>query len=341
MRVQGFFPPKNQWPRWSQLTIVLAAALGCGAWLAAGPALGQTRPDKKPETAAPEDLVRTTGDGLQLVMTYYPGVKNKQNVPIPVVLFHGWKQSRADYRRLALVLQAQGYAVLVPDLRGHGDSKTFKGSEKKLEVDRPSPKLSNQILNQDLRTIKEFLWKKNNEGELNIDKLCLVGAEMGASVALNFAMADAAEQDGNSVPSPNYKVGRFVKALVLISPTLSFAGLPVRPALQHPYVRHDIAMWIIVGADEPKSLDAAKRIHGMVEKSHPKPEEGSKVEQTLFFDKVDTKLQGTKLLDFKFGAPPNETTIPDRIAVFIDGRLAKTDDAKDWTWHERKFPHEQ
>ena len=69
-----------------------------------------------------------------------------------------------------------------------------------------------------MKAVKDFLWERNNAGELNIDKLCVVGAEMGASVALNFALADALDQDSNRVLRPDYKLGRFVKALVLISP---------------------------------------------------------------------------------------------------------------------------
>ena len=63
---------------------------------------------------------------------------------------------------------------------------------------------------------------------MNIDKLCVVGAEMGASVAVNFALADALDQDNNRVLRSDYQLGRFVKALVLISPEHVFHGLPIR-----------------------------------------------------------------------------------------------------------------
>ena len=69
-----------------------------------------------------------TGDGLELALTYYPGTKGKQT--IPVVLLHGWKQSRNDYKDLAPALQKLGYAVIVPDLRGHGESTRLKGARR-------------------------------------------------------------------------------------------------------------------------------------------------------------------------------------------------------------------
>ena len=40
----------------------------------------------------------------------------------PVVLLHGWPGDRTDYRVLAPALVARGYEVVVPDLRGFGES---------------------------------------------------------------------------------------------------------------------------------------------------------------------------------------------------------------------------
>ncbi len=53
----------------------------------------------------------------------------------------------------------------------------------------------------------------------------------------------------------------------------------------------------------------------------------------LVLHELDTKLQGTKLLDPKFN-------LPAVIADFVERRLVKSDAAKDWTWRERKVPYE-
>ncbi len=136
----------------------------------------------------PEDYILPTSDGLQLAMTYYagptyPDTKDKQI--IPVVLLHMWKQSRHDFKELAPFLQKQGYAVLVPDLRGHGDSKRLKGDrrDETLNAEKMSPQQLPLMATEDMMAVKQFLWERNNKGELNIDKLCIVGAELGASVA--------------------------------------------------------------------------------------------------------------------------------------------------------------
>jgi pimeloyl-ACP methyl ester carboxylesterase len=326
-------------------TTAAAVALGVTCLTAAD---GQEKkPTAKNDKAAAterldEDLVLSTRDGLQLAVMYYPPATSETlqeglgKKTIPIVLLHGWKQNRNDYKDLARSLQKQGYCVIVPDLRGHGGSTRRKGTgrDDTFDATKMQPNQFGPMVTQDMRAVKDFLWKKNNAGELNIDKLCVVGAEMGASVALNFALLDAVDQERNQVPRPEYKLGRFVKALVLISPELSFRGLPVRKAASYPPVQRDISIMILVGGQNPKSLSEAKRIYAIFERSHPEPTGDDKLDkQTLFLGELDTKLQGTKLLDPKF----NLAAV---IADFVNRRLVKNDAAKEWTWRERKFPYE-
>jgi pimeloyl-ACP methyl ester carboxylesterase len=314
---------------WSALAAAAAAAAAKPA-KADKPKAAEKAKDKEEEIPPPEDLVVQTSDGLDLVLTYYRSPKGKQAVP--VVLLHMWKQSRTDYKDLASALQAQGCAVVVPDLRGHGESVRFNGARKseKLKAASLPPAQFKAMVTSDMEAVKKFLWDHNNAGELNIDKLCVVGAEMGASVAFNFALADARDQDNNTVPRPEYKLGRFVKALVLISPELSFRGLPIRAGSAQAI--RDVAVLILVGKDG-KAVEDAKRIHGMFERFHPEPEGDNKTDKrTLFFGKLPTSLQGTKLLDPKFN-------VGAFIADFIYRRLIKSNESREWTWRERKLPH--
>jgi len=329
--------------------VVLAAAVAVVSGMGFQPtALGQERkPAAKTNKAGPppkleEDLLLHTHDGLQLALTYYPSANSEElqqgkgKKTIPIVLLHGWKQSRNDYKDLAHALQKLGYAVIVPDLRGHGGSTRRKGATRDdtLDAAKLAPAQFSLMVTQDMRTVKDFLWQRNNAGELNIDKLCVVGAEMGASVALNFALLDAVDQERNQVPRPDYKLGRFVKAIVLISPELSFRGLPIRKAAVYPPVQRDISVMILVGKQDAKALAEAKRIHGIFAKSHPEPTGDDKLDrQTLFLGELATSLQGTKLLDPKFN-------LPAVIADFVNRRLVKSDAAKEWSWRERKFPYE-
>jgi len=287
-----------------------------------------------PKIPQPEDLVLQTDDGLQLAITYYPSFKGKQ--AIPIVLLHGWKQSRNEYQELAPALQAHGYAVIAPDLRGHGKSTRVKGArrDERLGAKTMAPTQFGRMVTQDMKAVKDFLWARNNEGELNIDKLCIVGADMGASVALDFAWYDAVGYDYRAVYYGPLKLGRFVKALVLISPEWSFRGLPLRRAAANPAVQSDISMLILAGKRDGKAMGEAKRIHDVFKRSHPEPTGDDKLDkQTLFLGGLDTSLQGTKLLDPRFN-------LGGLIADFVDRRLLKSDESREWTWKERKYPHE-
>ena len=337
--------------RWAAL-LTAVAFLPCLALAAAADQPAKTENEEVPKLKL-EDLVLQTGDGLELTLTYYPGTKGKQTIPI--VLLHMWKQSRNDYKDLAPALQAMGYAVIVPDLRGHGQSTHLNGARKdeNLKAATMPPQQFTLMVGEDMKAVKDFLWERNNEGELNIDKLCVVGAEMGASVALDFALADALEQDRNRVRRSDYQLGRFVKALVLISPEQSFRGLPTRAATAYPAVQRDIAVLILVGKQDSKALEEAKRIHGIFERHHPEPTGDDKADKkTLWFLLVDTNLQGTKLLDPKLGPrielyahakgvkkDDPKITVHDLIADFINRRLVKSEESKAWTWKDLKVPH--
>ena len=93
-------------------------------------------------------------------------------------------------------------------------------------------------------------------------------------------------------------------------------------------------MLILVGKQDSKAMDEANKIHAQLKKNHPEPTGENKADKkTLFFGPLDTSLQGTKLLDPKF-------QVPAAIADFIDRRLVRSSESKDWMWMERKHPHQ-
>ncbi len=287
----------------------------------------------------PEDITLSTADRVQLVLTYYRGTKGKESIPIVLLHGYGSKHNRTDYTKfLARFLQAKGFAVVAPDLRGHGDStrvKTAYGKDETLEAATLGANQFSLMVTHDMKAVKQFLWEKNNAGELNLDKLCIVGEEMGASIAMEFAYYDALEQDGNPILRPEYKLGRFVKALVLISPETSFKGITVRRNMQNPAVRNDISVLILVGKKDERALSEAKRIYSIFDHDRPRPDPAKKSEQqSLFLSSLDTNLQGAKILEEK------NLKADDLIDAFINLRLIKNDQAKTWSWKERKLPHQ-
>lgn len=256
------------------------------------------------------DLV--TRDGVQLTATFYPGNRGQESVP--VILLHMWKGDRKEYAGLAPYLQEQGCAVLVPDLRGHGASTVvFVGNTtRELDAAKMPPDQFTRMVTYDMETLRSFLKKKDQEGELNIEKLCLVGAEMGASVAVCWA-----RNDWNWPPLLGQgKQGQYVKALVLISPKWTFPGLKLRDALAHPAVRSRLSVLIVVGGGSSREVADAKRVNAVLKPFHPDPPpEEATEKQDLFFGRLDTKLQGTKMLGVR------ALNLERSIARFIELRL--------------------
>jgi len=212
--------------------------------------------------------------------------------------------------------------VLVPDLRGHGRSKLqyLGGTARELDAAKLAPADFGAMVTQDMETLKSFLLKKNNAGELNLEKLCIVGAEMGASIALNWALTDW------SWPQyPGFKQGQYVKGLVLLSPQRNLRGLTINAPLNSPLLNRGVSMMILVGNEDAELLSQAQRIHTMLARFHPVPAEGEEAKyQTLFFKGLDTKAQGAKLLGVR------GLDVEGRIKKFIEIRLVN----QDYPWME-------
>jgi pimeloyl-ACP methyl ester carboxylesterase len=269
--------------------------------------------DEKNKPHPPENVVLRTTDGVVLAATYWPSKLGKEAVP--VILLHAAKGSRADFDDLAPKLQRAGSAVIAVDLRGHGADRT---GELRLD-DYPA------MVTEDVEAVKKFLMAKNNAAELNIEKLCVVGVEMGASVAMNWAALD-----WSWPPLTTGKQGQDVKALVLVSPDLAFKPIRIIEAVADPHVRADLAVMIIVGKGNAKSFSDAKRIHGVLERYHPAPPEDESDRQTLYLRTPHTSLQGTRLLNEK------SMQVDQMILKFIELRLAK----QTLRWSDRKGPRE-
>ena len=311
---------------------LLAALLVCTA---APPLRGQ-EPFKIPE---PEAIVLPTADGVELHATFFPGTMGEKS--IPVIMLHSSKGDRREFEELARFLQAPpanapgatpetpvglGCAVIVPDLRGFGESTRAGGGAVTLSPSSMRPADYAMMYKADVETVKSELIKLNNARKLNIEKLCVVGTEMGAVVALNWAAVDW------SWPVLSRgKQGQDVKALVLISPGWGFKGVRIVEALAHPNVRADLSVLIVVGKGNSKAFAEAKRLKGAFDKYHPEPPQEEMLQKKdLYFDTPNTSLQGAKLLAEK------SFEVQQHIATFIELRVGK----KPFPWAERVNPLE-
>jgi pimeloyl-ACP methyl ester carboxylesterase len=294
--------------------ISIAALLGSSRFVAAqAPAAGA---QKVPE---PETVSLRTKDNVNIVATYMPSTKGKDAAV--VILLHMFKGNRHDVEGLGKFLQSKGHAVIMPDLRGHGDSTTVEGFTRKLDAATMPATQFPLMVGQDLEAVKSFLVGQNNAAKLNIERLVVVGAEMSVPIAINWTLVDWAWP-----VLPALKQGQDVKALVLLSPTISYKTVNAAQAFtnaQSP-VRDRIAVFFVAGAEDTTSAREAARLYEQLERIRPEP---AKVEEkTIFLENtLKTKLVGTKLL--------GETSlgVEQYISQFIDLRVAN----QPWPWKDR------
>ena len=302
---------------WLLLMVLLTQHL-----LINSPSVNAQDDEKAPKIPAPETKKLMTKDGVSLNCRFYPGIRKKDSVPI--MLIHGWEERGSQYAALALSLQKQGHAVIVPDLRGHGLSTKRKTPQgvKTIQRDRMNKQdLLSMVM--DLEACKSFLRKQNNEGLLNLEQLCLVGADLGALIVLEWAV-----RDWNAPRLPTLKQGQDVKALVLVSPPQSFKGLTAQVAYTHPQVSR-LSTLIITGKENTRAFSDARRIHNRFEKARDKLPKSQK--ESLFNYGCKTTKQGADL--FAKGIDPDPFNL---IGNFVRLRLEKR--KADFPWSDRSNP---
>lgn len=143
-----------------------------------------------------EQVSIKTSDGVELVGSFY-----KSNSDRGIVLLHMLNRNRNDWNEFAEQLQKEGFNALSIDLRGHGQSLHKDG--RTIGWQLFSAKDFNDMI-LDVNASKEFLDGKG------IKKISLIGASIGANIALNFA-----EENID------------IKTVILLSPGLDYRGVEV------------------------------------------------------------------------------------------------------------------
>src|ERR1043166_6730617 len=145
----------------------------------------------------------------------------------------------------------------------------------KLEAEKLSPAEFQLMYTQDLETVKGYLITQHNAGKLNIDKLCMCGAGMGALVGMLWA-----RQDWEWPELATGKQGQDVHSVVLLSPPMGFKAMNMQLITGSP-VQSKVAVYVAVGTADPVSMSAANRVVNLFKAYHKadKPED-----KDLFFD---------------------------------------------------------
>jgi pimeloyl-ACP methyl ester carboxylesterase len=360
------FQPFFERFRWVASGIIVAGFLvvapGMRLAQAQDPAPAKAAPAKAAPAKAPakplepEQVELITRDDVKLQATYYPSTLGKE--AIPVIILHDSKTpSRNAYHTLALALQADGQAVLVPDMRGYGESTKIRQAaglpDKEFDAKKMGTVAYERMVTNDMEKLKSFLKGQNDDGKLNLNQLCVIGVgDLGCSVAINWTVGDWNFQDLNKI-----KQSKDVHALILISPETNFKNLQI-PKVLTPLAQiqgpakssaERLSFFFIVGGGKPgavvkpKEWRTVKGFADTVERFHPEPPKNLiKADKTLFFGEMPTTLQSGDLLSPAMLDTPIQidgfqpVKLQAMILTFIDWRLREK--ATEFPWSSRKIP---
>jgi len=166
--------------------------------------------------------LRTT-DGITLSASLYEA--SRQPAPA-VVLVHMLTRTRADWAGVAEQLQQAGVVVLVPDLRGHGDSA---GSYD------PAGDLS--IFQRDVQAALGLLRARS---DVSPGRIGIAGASLGANLAVLTAAADGG-----------------VRSVALLSPGLDYRGVRCDSAMRKYGERPAL---LVAASNDPYALRTVKSL---------------------------------------------------------------------------------
>lgn len=280
---------------------------------------------KKPGNQAPQNMTLVTKDGVTLHATYFASSAGR-NAPV-AVLMHGkggnrlvWQAGVGTAPGFAQALQANDFAVITLDLRGHGEN-IAGGTTGKAEATRFVPRDYQAMVAMDLEAVKKFIFDEHQKQALNMSKLALVGADFSASVALMYTELDWLKEpyDDAAVPAQRTPRGQDVRALILLSPDTRVPGLNTNMAVTQ--IRN-LKMPVMIGVGKKDNLDrgSSKKLADLIS---PKMEDP----QYLFLQEYDTKFRGTDLLNKGVGVEP-------QMYKFLDEFVKKLP----IEWRDRKSP---
>lgn len=291
--------------------------------------------------ATVEELRLETSDGIRIAAWYYPVPQDAKAVAT-VILIHDLEGSHKTVENLARNLQRAGCAVVAPDLRGHGGSGSRPaalGGGGKADVTDPRLLKKNDLesiaaaaggrlrdqsaLRGEIEAVRNWIKQKSETGTLDIDRLCVVGCGLGATLASMWTAAD-----WNWPPTTTGPQGQQVRALALISPVWTTKGVSMSVPLTSDALQHRIPILVVAGKsdrDATRLFDQLKRLRPgtwFQQRAGGQPPDKAKdlddpADGTAFFIQTDTSLTGDKL------ANDPSLNVADQIKTFLALALAR------------------
>ncbi len=295
--------------------LLVTALAGSAQPIMAQPAAKSVADAGKDPALQPRPESLTTRDGVKITVYYYPSNKGKDGIPVMIV--HEWKGQFAPYVKLCKALRKAGFAAIVVEYRGHGNSKTYRdrtGSEQAFNLSTMGRGDADAIIRFDLEEAKQFLKEENNAGRLNLNALCMIGVEEGAILAGYWAARDW------KIPSVGrMKQGQDVKALVYVSPEKNLHGLSMTAPVTEPILL-GLPTMIVAGQSSSQGSEA-ERIGSRIESVKKRFNRGTLSGLEMVLPK--TALSGPALIN-------DDATVIPKIITFLKENVKVSRSENPW-----------
>ncbi|MEP0813298.1 MAG: alpha/beta fold hydrolase [bacterium] len=191
-----------------------------------------------------ERITYRTSDGVNIAGTFFrPAKLRMQKVPV-VIMLHMLSRSRNDWNAIAPLVMAEGYCALAIDLRGHGESLEFD------QAGRTWREFGDGDFRSMLLDVSGAVSYLATRKEVNTDRIAIIGASIGANLAINYAAQD-----------------RHVRTVVLLSPGLNYRGIETMPAAERYGTR---AIMIVASeSDNPSAADSRALYERLLDTADP------------------------------------------------------------------------
>ena len=222
--------------------------------------------------------------------------------------------------------------MIVPDLRGHGESTAVEGLSKEIDAKKFR---KNEIasVQKDIERCKKYLVKRNNEGEVNIDMLSVVAVGGTSVLAVEWVI-----NDWYAFPPINakgIKQGQDVKSLILVSPRKKLKGISLAGDWKHSLYTGAkgpaLPLMIIWATGDDEAAKDSESLMKLAEKSRPDPKE---IEDPEKREKAKTlygvPLRGSGLSGAEIMGSPSVKGLWDYTAKFVDSKVGAHEDSLPW-----------
>lgn len=175
----------------------------------------------------------TTSDGVRISGNFYK--TEKTDAPV-IILLHMMPATKDSWNNFAKKLNIAGFQCLAIDLRGHGESSGGPQGFQNFTDENYQKSI------YDVECAIKFFLSKN----VSIEKIFLVGASIGANLALQFQ-------------AENPKI----KASILLSPGLNYKGIETEQMARK--LKKDQSIFLIAGGNNDEySTETVQKLSNII-----------------------------------------------------------------------------